>query len=146
MWTLLLVVVNQAGYIVITRLATLANVNAAAAGTTPAGLTTYQKAHLIFMLPHSVITVSIVTAPPQIIAELNILGATLWAMREAVLGLCVAPDHVLVDGKPQPVPVRLGVSDGTVTEVAGELAEGDASMLADLEATLRRAANQSTNA
>lgn len=61
-WTLLLVVVNQAGYIAITRLATLANVNAAAAGTTPAGLTTYQKAHLIFMLPHSVITVSIVTA------------------------------------------------------------------------------------
>lgn len=61
-WTLLLVIVNQGGYIVITRLATLANVNAAAAGTTPAGLTTYQKAHLIFMLPHSVITVSIVTA------------------------------------------------------------------------------------
>ena len=61
-WTLLLVVVNQAGYIVITRLATLANVNAADAGTTAAGLTTYQKAHLIFMLPHSVITVSIVTA------------------------------------------------------------------------------------
>jgi putative peptidoglycan lipid II flippase len=61
-WTLLLVVVNQAGYIVITRLATLANVNALADGTTPAGLTTYQKAHLIFMLPHSVITVSIVTA------------------------------------------------------------------------------------
>lgn len=61
-WTLLLVVVNQGGYIAITRLATLANVNAAAAGTTPAGLTTYQKAHLIFMLPHSVITVSIVTA------------------------------------------------------------------------------------
>ncbi|KFN46501.1 hypothetical protein N790_08455 [Arenimonas malthae CC-JY-1] len=26
---------------------------------------------------------------------------------------------VLVDGKPQPVPVRLGVSDGTVTEVSG---------------------------
>ena len=61
-WTLLLVIVNQAGYIVITRLATLANVNALAEGTTPAGLTTYQKAHLIFMLPHSVITVSIVTA------------------------------------------------------------------------------------
>ena len=61
-WTLLLVVVNQAGYIAITRLATLANVNAADAGMTAAGLTTYQKAHLIFMLPHSVITVSIVTA------------------------------------------------------------------------------------
>ncbi len=61
-WTLLLVVINQAGYVVITRLATLANVNASLDGSTPAGLTTYQKAHLIFMLPHSVITVSIVTA------------------------------------------------------------------------------------
>ena len=61
-WTLLLVVINQAGYVVITRLATLANVNASLDGSTPAGLTTYQKAHLVFMLPHSVITVSIVTA------------------------------------------------------------------------------------
>ena len=61
-WTLGLVLVNQAGYIVITRLATLANVNAADSGTVPAGLTTYQKANLIFMLPQSVITVSIVTA------------------------------------------------------------------------------------
>lgn len=32
----------------------------------------------------------------------------------------------LVDGKPQAVTVRLGASDGAVTEVAGELAEGDA--------------------
>ena len=61
-WTIALVVVNQAGYVVITRLATLANVNAADAGLIAAGLTTYQKAHLVFMLPHSVITVSIVTA------------------------------------------------------------------------------------
>lgn len=61
-WTIGLVVVNQAGYVVITRLATLANVNAADAGLVAAGLTTYQKANLVFMLPHSVITVSIVTA------------------------------------------------------------------------------------
>ena len=61
-WTIGLVLVNQATYLVITRLATQANVNAAAAGTTAAGLTTYQKAHLVFMLPHSVITISIVTA------------------------------------------------------------------------------------
>lgn len=55
-------------------------------------------------------TVSIVMAPPSVIAELNILGATLWAMREAVLNLCVAPDHVLVDGnrppKNMPCPVE----------------------------------------
>lgn len=61
-WTLGLVVVNQAGYVIITRLATLANVNATDAGLVAAGLTTYQKANLVFMLPHSVITVSIVTA------------------------------------------------------------------------------------
>lgn len=61
-WTIGLVLVNQLTYLVITRLATQANVNAAAAGTTAAGLTTYQKAHLVFMLPHSVITISIVTA------------------------------------------------------------------------------------
>ena len=62
LWTIGLVFVNQAAYIVITRLAAKANVDAAAAGLAAAGLTTYQKAHLVFMLPHSVITVSIVTA------------------------------------------------------------------------------------
>lgn len=62
MWTIGLVLINQLTYLVITRLATQANVNAAAAGEVAAGLTTYQKAHLVFMLPHSVITVSIVTA------------------------------------------------------------------------------------
>lgn len=61
-WTIGLVLVNQAAYVVITRLATQANVDASLAGTVAAGLTTYQKAHLVFMLPHSVITVSIVTA------------------------------------------------------------------------------------
>jgi len=62
LWTVGLVLVNQAAYVVVTRLATQANVDAAAAGLTAAGLTTYQKAHLVFMLPHSVITISIVTA------------------------------------------------------------------------------------
>ena len=61
-WTIGLVLVNQVAYVFITRLATQANVNASATDAVAAGLTTYQKAHLIFMLPHSVITVSIVTA------------------------------------------------------------------------------------
>ena len=42
--------------------------------------------------------VSIAVAPPSVIARLNILQATLWAMRQAVLGLHLRPDHVLVDG------------------------------------------------
>ena len=62
MWTIGLVLVNQLTYLVITRFATQANVNASLAGEVAAGLTTYQKAHLVFILPHSVITVSIVTA------------------------------------------------------------------------------------
>ncbi len=61
-WTVGLVLVNQITYIVITRLAAQANVDAAASGATAPGITTYQKAHLVFMLPHSVITISIVTA------------------------------------------------------------------------------------
>lgn len=59
---------------------------------------------LIFESGH----VSVVAAPPSVIARLNILGATMWAMREAVLNLCMAPDHVLIDGNrlPQSLPMR----------------------------------------
>lgn len=46
--------------------------------------------------------VSIVVAPPSIIDSMNIRGATLWAMRQAVLGLDIQPDHVLVDGRDIP--------------------------------------------
>ena len=62
LWTIGLVLVNQIGFIVVTRLATLANVLASEANVVAQGLTTYQKAYLIFMLPHSVITISIMTA------------------------------------------------------------------------------------
>lgn len=61
-WTVLLVLVNQVAYAVITQLATTANVNAIEAGQTATGFTSYLRAHLLFVLPHSVITVSIVTA------------------------------------------------------------------------------------
>ena len=52
-------------------------------------------------------TVSVVAAPPSVIAALNILGATMWAMRLAVLGLSQRPDYVLVDGNR--LPARLPV-------------------------------------
>lgn len=47
--------------------------------------------------------VSIAMAPPSVIAQRNILGATLWAMRRAVLGLSIVPDRVLVDGRDVPM-------------------------------------------
>ena len=61
-WTIMLVLVNQLAYIVIVRLATGVNATSADTGATPAGLTAYTNAHLMFILPHSVITVSIVAA------------------------------------------------------------------------------------
>lgn len=61
-WTIGLVLVNQIAYAVIVRLATGVNAASADVGATPAGLTAYTNAHLMFVLPHSVITVSLVAA------------------------------------------------------------------------------------
>lgn len=68
-------------------------------------------------------TVAIVAAPPRIIEELNILGATLWAMRQAVLSLAVRPDHVLIDGnrppKDMPCPTETIIGgDGLSASIA----------------------------
>ncbi len=73
-WTIGLVLVNQIAYVFITRMAAQANVNAAEGGFTAAGITTYQKAHLVFMLPHSIITVSVVTAMLPALARLAHAG------------------------------------------------------------------------
>ena len=62
LWTLGLLAANQVSFIVHSRLATTANVMAQAEGLPSAGITTYQKAYLIFFLPHSIVTVSLVTA------------------------------------------------------------------------------------
>ena len=67
--------------------------------------------------------VSVVAAPPGIIASLNILGATMWAMRQAVLNLSLKPDHVLVDGNrlpprlPVPATALIG-GDGLSASIA----------------------------
>ena len=61
-WTVGLVLVNQVAYIVIVRLLGDAGADATASNLTAGGLVTYQNARLIFILPHSIITVSLVTA------------------------------------------------------------------------------------
>ncbi len=118
-WTLLLVVVNQAGYVVITRLATLANVNASLDGSTPAGLTTYQKAHLIFMLPHSVITVSIVTALLPALSRvahagrLKQVGADVGGAMRLVAALIVPVGAVLMINSPAIARLLFGYGAAT---------------------------------
>lgn len=56
-WTLGFVLVNQLALVVVTRLATAATVDGAGAG-----IAAYNKAYLIFVLPHSLVTVSLATA------------------------------------------------------------------------------------
>ena len=43
----------------------------------------------------------------------------------AIVGARRAPLYRLVDGQPRAVMVRVGASDGSATEIAGDLAEGD---------------------
>jgi putative peptidoglycan lipid II flippase len=108
MWTIGLVLVNQATYIVITRLATQANVNATNADVVAAGLTTYQKAHLVFMLPHSVITVSIVTA------MLPALSRVAHEGRLAQVGTDVAATMRMVGALIVPIAAILVVNGASV--------------------------------
>jgi ribonuclease HII len=53
-------------------------------------------------------TVAVVVAPPAVIQRLNILQATLWAMRQAVLSLPTRPEHVLIDGNIVPKEMPCG--------------------------------------
>jgi putative peptidoglycan lipid II flippase len=62
-WTMIFVLINQAGFVVIVNLATAASVRAKESGIdVGVGFTPYQNAHFIFLLPHSIIAVSLVTA------------------------------------------------------------------------------------
>jgi putative peptidoglycan lipid II flippase len=62
-WTVLFVLINQIGYLVIVQLATAAGAEASTAGLdVGVGFTPYTKAHLIMLLPHAIVAVSVVTA------------------------------------------------------------------------------------
>jgi putative peptidoglycan lipid II flippase len=60
-WSLLFVLVNQLAYVVIVNLATRANEAAKDVLPYGVGYLSYTNAYLIFILPHSIITVSVVT-------------------------------------------------------------------------------------
>lgn len=57
-WTIALVLVNQISYAAVARIAATANDSS----VNTVGFTAYQNAHLVFLLPHAVLTVSLVTA------------------------------------------------------------------------------------
>lgn len=62
MWTIGFVAINQISFAIIARLTTYANVLATQQGLAATGFTSYQKGQLMMMLPHSIITVSLITA------------------------------------------------------------------------------------
>ncbi|WP_438489292.1 murein biosynthesis integral membrane protein MurJ [Streptomyces sp. S186] len=61
-WTLLFVLANQLGLIVVTELATKAGAAADRAGHPGSGFTAYQFAYQIWQMPQAIITVSVMTA------------------------------------------------------------------------------------
>ncbi|GAA2134516.1 hypothetical protein GCM10009760_11940 [Kitasatospora kazusensis] len=61
-WTFLFVLANQAGYLVVTQLATAAGSDAQSKGYLGVGLAAYSNALLIWQLPMAVITVSVMSA------------------------------------------------------------------------------------
>lgn len=62
-WTIGFVLVNQITFLMVSNLTTLANVLVSGdPGTVSVGFTSYQKGQLMMMLPHSIITVSVITA------------------------------------------------------------------------------------
>lgn len=79
-WTLGFVLLNQLAFLVVTRLATSATVGGAGAG-----IAAYNKAYLIFILPHSLITVSLATAmlpsASRLAADGDLHGVAREAMR-----------------------------------------------------------------
>jgi len=65
-------------------------------------LTADEREALYEKIMVSAVAVSVAVAPPKVIEELNILWASMWAMRQAVLNLPVKVDHVLIDGNTTP--------------------------------------------
>lgn len=61
-WAFAAVTIGQLGYFVNSRVLTSATYRATEAGVEGAGLTAYANAYLLFMLPHGLVTVSLVTA------------------------------------------------------------------------------------
>ena len=72
-WTLIYVLISQLGYLVTVSVATTAAVRSAKAGiTTGVGITPFQNAYYMMMLPYGIVTISLITALLPHISELAI--------------------------------------------------------------------------
>ena len=72
-WTLVYVLISQLGYLVTVSVATSAAVRSAKAGiTTGVGITPFQNAYYVMLLPYGIVTISLITALLPHISELAI--------------------------------------------------------------------------
>jgi putative peptidoglycan lipid II flippase len=101
-WTLGFVLVTQAAFVVVTKLASGATV-----GGNGAGLTAYSNAYAVWILPHSLITVSLATAMLPAASRLAAAGdrravaaETMRAIRLAITALLPASVAFVVLGLP----------------------------------------------
>lgn len=87
-WSFLFVIVNQLGYLGIVNVATAAAVQATNEGVElGVGYTPYSNAYLIFLLPHAIITVSIITALLPRMSKAAVNNDRDGVVRDAKLGL-----------------------------------------------------------
>ena len=101
-WTLGFVLVTQAAFVVVTKLASGATV-----GGNGAGLTAYSNAYAVWILPHSLITVSLATAMLPAASRLaaaddrpGVAAETMRAIRLAITALLPASVALVVLGLP----------------------------------------------
>ena len=86
-WSLGFVLVNQLWFVLVTRITTGAQAQATSQGLTEGiGITPYMSAFLIFQVPHSIVTVSLVTALLPALSSLAAEGR----MREVAIDLAQA--------------------------------------------------------
>jgi len=72
-WTLVYVLISQLGYLVTVSVATSAAVRSAKSGiTTGVGITPFQNAYYVMMLPYGIVTISLITALLPHLSELAI--------------------------------------------------------------------------
>ena len=84
-WTFLFVLISQIGYLITVNLATRTSVAAIGEGISyGVGYTPYSNAYLILLLPHSIITISVVTALLPKLSELAI-DKKLAELREQIV-------------------------------------------------------------
>lgn len=67
-----------------------------------------ERVRLARLVRERALCYAVAWADPEEIDSINILQATMLAMRRALLGLAIAPEHVLVDGNRCPCPDGLG--------------------------------------